>query len=49
MATLKTLTWRRGAVVAAIVAAGVSGLALPADATPPGHTFEPPGHDGLPD
>lgn len=32
MTTLKTLTWRRGAVVAAIIAAGVSGLALPADA-----------------
>lgn len=32
MTTLKTLTWRRGAVVAAIIAAGVSGIALPADA-----------------
>ncbi|MFF7674990.1 hypothetical protein [Actinacidiphila glaucinigra] len=49
MATLRTLTGRRGAVVAAIVAAGVSGLALPADATPPGRTFKLPDHDGLPD
>ncbi|MEU4094516.1 HAD family acid phosphatase [Streptomyces sp. NPDC026673] len=32
MTTLKTLNWRRGAVVAAIIAAGVSGIALPADA-----------------
>jgi predicted secreted acid phosphatase len=32
MTTPKTLTWRRGAVAAAIIAAGVSGLALPADA-----------------
>lgn len=39
MTTLKTLTWRRGAVVAAIIAAGVSGIALPADA----HASEPTG------
>ncbi|MFI8180855.1 HAD family acid phosphatase [Actinacidiphila glaucinigra] len=38
MTTLKTLTWRRGAVVAAIIAAGVSGLALPADAHAAGRT-----------
>lgn len=49
MTTLKTLTGRRGAVVAAIVAGGVSGLALPAGATPPGRTCKLPDHDGLPD
>ncbi|WP_405767063.1 hydrolase [Actinacidiphila glaucinigra] len=38
MTTLKTLTWRRGAVVAAIIAAGASGLALPADAHAAGRT-----------
>ncbi|MFF7213234.1 HAD family acid phosphatase [Streptomyces sp. NPDC008238] len=38
MTTLKTLDWRRGAVVTAIIVAGVSGIALPADAHAAGHT-----------
>ncbi|MGW2350914.1 hypothetical protein [Actinacidiphila glaucinigra] len=49
MTTLKTLTGRRGAVVTTVIAAGVSGLALPADATPPGRTSKLPDYDGLPD